>query len=83
MAKTFEQDILITQKITGLWIVPEFDPQKEFWGTLEYDPEHGVGNLTLFGYPVLTNMSITKYNSALGKATNGKIITFFDLKLCD
>lgn len=30
MAKTFEQDILITQKITGLWIVPEFDPQKEF-----------------------------------------------------
>ena len=28
-------------------------------------------------------MSITKYNSALGKATNGKIITVFDLKLCD
>ena len=28
-------------------------------------------------------MSITKYNSALGKATNGKNITVFDLKLCD
>lgn len=79
MRKSFEDEALKPQKVTGFWIIPEIDSEKDFWGTLDYDPNAGVAELMIIGHPVIQNISKAKYRYIFGKSTNGKAVTVFDL----